>query len=54
MINELEKGETLMLETVNTNVVGVTNAIPLKGFAEAHLGAPAQIFEQRLEGDWEH
>ena len=44
----------LALETVNSNVVGVTNSIPLKEFAEVHRGAPAQVFEQRLEGDWEH
>lgn len=54
LIHDLETGQMLVLETVNSNVVGVTNALPLKEFAEAHRGAPAQIFEQRLEGDWEH
>jgi hypothetical protein len=44
----------LTLETVNSNVVGVTNSLPLKEFAEVHQSPPAQIFEQRLEGDWEH
>jgi hypothetical protein len=44
----------LALETVNSNVVGVINSLPLKEFAEVNQGAPAQIFEQRLEGDWEH
>ena len=43
----------LALETVNSNVVGVTTSLPLKEFAEVHQGAPAQVFEQRLEGDWE-
>jgi hypothetical protein len=43
----------LALETVNSNVLGVTNSVPLKDFAEVHQGAPAQVFEQRLEGDWE-
>ena len=42
----------LVLETVNSNVVGVTISLPLKEFAEVHQGAPAQVFEQRLEGDW--
>jgi invasion protein IalB len=54
LIHDLESGQMLVLETVNSNVVGVTNSLPLKEFAEVHQGAPAQIFEQRLEGDWEH
>jgi invasion protein IalB len=54
LIHDLESGQMLILETVNSNVVGVTNSLPLKEFAEVHQGAPAQIFEQRLEGDWEH
>jgi len=53
LIHDLERGQVLVLETVNSNVVGVTNSLPLKDFGEAHRGAPAQIFEQRLEGDWE-
>ena len=43
----------LALETVNSNVLGVINSVPLQDFAEVHQGAPAQVFEQRLEGDWE-
>ena len=54
LIHDLETGQTLVLEIVNSNVVGVTNSLPLKDFAEAYRGAPAQIFEQRLEGDWEN
>jgi invasion protein IalB len=54
LIHDLERGQMLALETVNSNVVGVTNSVPLKEFAEVHQGAPTQIFEQRLEGDWEH
>jgi invasion protein IalB len=54
LIHGLESGQMLALETVNSNVVGVTNSLPLKEFAGVHQGAPAQIFEQRLEGDWEH
>jgi invasion protein IalB len=53
LIRDLEKGQMLALETVNSNVLGVTNSLPLKDFAEVRQGAPAQIFEQRLEGDWE-
>jgi invasion protein IalB len=54
LIHDLESGQMLALETVNSNVVGVINSLPLKEFAEVHQGTPAQIFEQRLEGDWEH
>ena len=54
LINDLESGQILALETVNSNVVGVTNSIPLNEFAKVHQGAPTQIFEQKLEGDWEH
>ena len=54
LIHDLESGQMLILETVNSNVVGVTTSLPLKEFAEVHQGAPAQVFEQRLEGDWEH
>src|SRR5258708_2612574 len=52
-IHDLEAGQMLALETVNSNVLGVTNSLPLKDFAEVRQGAPAQVFEQRLEGDWE-
>jgi len=54
LIHDLESGQMLALETVNSNVVGVTNSLPLNEFAKVHQGAPAQIFEQKLEGDWEH
>jgi invasion protein IalB len=54
LIHDLESGQMLALETVNSNVVGVTNSIPLNEFAKVHQGPAAQIFEQKLEGDWEH
>ena len=54
LIHDLESGQMLTLEAVNSNVVGVTTSLPLKEFAVVHQGVPTQIFEQRLEGDWEH
>jgi invasion protein IalB len=54
LIRDLESGQMLALETVNSNVVGVTNSLPLNEFAKVHQGAPEQILEQKLEGDWEH
>ena len=53
LVHDLESGQMLVLETVNSNVVGVTTSLPLKEFAKVYQGAPAQLFEQRLEGDWE-
>src|SRR6476660_263710 len=53
LIHDLESGQMLTLETVNSNVVGVTTSLPLKEFAVVHQGVPTQICEQRLEGDWE-
>lgn len=52
-IHDLETGQMLALEAVNSNVVGVTTSLPLTEFAKVRQGAPAQVFEQRLEGDWE-
>ena len=54
LIHDLDSGQMLTLEAVNSNVVGVTTSLPLKEFAVVHQGVPTQIFEQRLEGDWEH
>ena len=54
LIHDLDSGQMLTLEAVNSNFVGVTTSLPLKEFAVVHQGVPTQIFEQRLEGDWEH
>jgi invasion protein IalB len=52
-VRAMESGRTLSLDAVNTNVMTVVAALPLDNFAKAHQGAPAQIFEQKLEGKWE-
>ena len=52
-LGELEAGKVLSLAVVNSNVVTVIASLPLDDFAKAHKGAPAQIFEQKLEGNWE-
>jgi invasion protein IalB len=38
LIHDLEAGQMLALETVNSNVVGVTTSVPLKEFAEFTRG----------------
>jgi hypothetical protein len=41
------------IEAVNANVVTVIASLPLDNFAQARKGAPAQIFEQKLQGNRE-
>jgi invasion protein IalB len=52
-VSALEAGRVLSLEAVNATVVPVISSLPLDGFAKAHQGPPAQVFEQKLEGKWE-
>lgn len=52
-LSELETGRILSLEAVNSNVVTVIASLSLDNFANARQGVAAQIFEQKLEGNWE-
>jgi invasion protein IalB len=52
-LRELDNGKMLSLEVVSFNVVNVIASLPLDNFANARHGVAAQIFEQKLEGDWE-
>jgi invasion protein IalB len=52
-IHALETGQILSIEGVNSNVVTVVSSLPLDNFANAYQGAPARVFEQKLEGNWE-
>jgi invasion protein IalB len=52
-LRELETGKMLSLEAVNSNVVTVIASLSLDNFANARQGVAAQIFEQKLEGNWE-
>jgi invasion protein IalB len=52
-VRAMESGRTLSLDAVNTNVMTVIASLPLDTFVKAHQGAPAQVFEQKLEGKWE-
>jgi invasion protein IalB len=53
LLSELETGRMLSLEAVNSNVVTVIASLSLDNFASARQGAAAQVFEQKLEGNWE-
>ena len=52
-LRELETGKMLALEVVNSNVVTVIASLSLDNFASARQGVATQIFEQKLEGNWE-
>jgi invasion protein IalB len=52
-LRELETGQMLSLEVVNSNVVTVIASLSLENFANARQGVAAQVFEQKLEGNWE-
>ena len=52
-LRELETGKMLTLEVVNSNVVTVIASLSLDNFANARQGVAAQVFEQKLEGNWE-
>jgi hypothetical protein len=49
-LRELETGQMLSLEVVNSNVVTVIASLSLENFANARQGVAAQVFEQKLEG----
>ena len=53
LLRELETGRMLSLEVVNSNVVTVIASLSLHNFANARQGVAAQVFEQKLEGNWE-
>jgi invasion protein IalB len=52
-LRELETGKALSLAVVNSNVLTVIASLSLENFANARQRAAAQIFEQKLEGNWE-
>jgi invasion protein IalB len=52
-LREMETGKMLSLAVVNSNVVTVIASLSLDNFAKARQGVAAQIFEQKLEGNWE-
>ena len=52
-LRDLQTGKMLSLAVVNSNVVTVIASLSLDNFANARQGVAAQIFEQKLEGNWE-
>jgi invasion protein IalB len=48
-IAEMENGQTLLLELIDSNLLALTTSIPLAQFASAHKGAPARTLEQYVD-----
>ena len=49
LLREMETGKSLAIEVVDTNLLAVTTSLPLQNFAAARKGAPAQVFEQKID-----
>jgi invasion protein IalB len=49
VIREMEGGQKLAVEVVDTNLLSVTTSLPLSQFPSVHSGAPSRIFEQALD-----
>jgi invasion protein IalB len=48
LIREMDLGQTLRLEFVDSNLISLTTSLPLAQFGSARKGAPAQTFEQEI------
>jgi invasion protein IalB len=49
LIRDMEKGEKLTLEVVDSSVQSVSTEVPLHRFAAIHEGAPAKTFLQDID-----
>jgi invasion protein IalB len=49
VIRDMEGGQKLAIEVVDSNLLSVTTSLPLNQFSTVHLGAPSRIFEQALD-----
>jgi len=49
LLRAMEAGKTLVVEVVDTNMLAVTTALPLEKFASVRKGAPAQVYEQKID-----
>jgi invasion protein IalB len=48
LIKEMETGQTLLLEVVDSSVLSVSTTLPVDRFAAVRHGTPAQTFEQAI------
>jgi invasion protein IalB len=46
LLKEMETGQKLVLQVVDSSVLTVSTSLPLNQFATVRKGAPEQMFEQ--------
>ncbi|MBR0693341.1 invasion associated locus B family protein [Bradyrhizobium lablabi] len=49
LVAEMESGQALALEVVDSNILSVATSVPLERFASVRQGAPAQTLEQAID-----
>jgi invasion protein IalB len=49
LMRDMEKGDKLSLEVIDSSVQSITTEIPLSQFAAVRKGAPAQTFQQDVD-----
>jgi invasion protein IalB len=49
VVREMEAGQKLVVEVVDSNLLAVTTSLPLNQFSSVHRGAPSRTFEQELD-----
>jgi invasion protein IalB len=49
MVQEMDSGQALRLEFVDSNLLSLTTSLPLAQFAPVHKGTPTQTFEQDID-----
>jgi invasion protein IalB len=49
LLKEMESGQKLLLEVVDSSVLTVSTSLPLNQFATVRQGIPAQTFEQAID-----
>ena len=49
LLAEMESGQTLALEVVDSNILSVTTSIPLDRFGSVRHGAPTQTLDQAID-----
>ena len=49
LVREMEKGQKLSIQVVDSSVQSITTEIPLSQFAAVRKGAPVQTFQQDID-----
>jgi len=50
-VRDLDSGQKLVLEAVNSNILTVAASLPLGEFAKVHQGPSTEVFEQNLDAE---